>query len=136
MFRRVLLLLAFIIGSRTLSERWRDLIVSISLRDRIRNYEICTRTKVTDIALKICKLNWQWTGNIVRIIINRWRRKVLEWWPRLNKRSTGRLPNRWTKENGRKPLDIEDTGASGVASIRGGLHQAVEFFRTFRPLGW
>ncbi|KAI8424203.1 hypothetical protein MSG28_002783 [Choristoneura fumiferana] len=38
----------------------------VSSRDRIRNTEIRRRTKVTDIAVKICKLKWQWAGHIAR----------------------------------------------------------------------
>ncbi|XP_072938827.1 uncharacterized protein [Epargyreus clarus] len=72
--------------------------LGISLRDRIRNEEIRRRTKVTDIALKISKLKWQWAGHIVRRTDNRWGRKVLEWRPRLGKRSTGRPPTRWTDD--------------------------------------
>ncbi|XP_072938941.1 uncharacterized protein [Epargyreus clarus] len=72
--------------------------LGISLRDRIRNEEIRRRTKVTDIALKIRKLKWQWAGHIVRRTDNRWGRQVLEWRPRLGKRSTGRPPTRWTDD--------------------------------------
>ncbi|XP_072943439.1 uncharacterized protein [Epargyreus clarus] len=72
--------------------------LGIFLRDRIRNEEIRRRTKVTDIALKISKLKWQWAGHIVRRTDNRWGRKVLEWRPRLGKRSTGRPPTRWTDD--------------------------------------
>ena len=72
--------------------------LGISLRDRIRNDEIRRRTQVTDIALKICKLKWQWAGHIVRRTDDRWGRKVLEWRPRLNKGSTGRPLARWTDD--------------------------------------
>ncbi|CAH2092277.1 unnamed protein product [Euphydryas editha] len=72
--------------------------LGISLRDKVRNDEIRRRTKVTDIALKVCKLKWQWAGHIVRRTDNRWGKKVLEWRPRLGKRSTGRPPTRWTDD--------------------------------------
>ncbi|CAG9133443.1 unnamed protein product [Plutella xylostella] len=36
--------------------------LGVSLMDRIRNEVIRQRTKVTDIAVKICKLKWQWAG--------------------------------------------------------------------------
>ncbi|CAH2086907.1 unnamed protein product [Euphydryas editha] len=49
-----------------------------SLRDRIRNYEIHRRTKVVDMAQRICKLKWQWTGDIAYRNDDRWSRKVLE----------------------------------------------------------
>ncbi|CAG9135040.1 unnamed protein product [Plutella xylostella] len=56
------------------------------------------RTKVTDIAVKICKLNWQWTGHICRRTDNRWGRLVLEWRTRTGNRSVGRPPARWTDD--------------------------------------
>ncbi|KAI8420615.1 hypothetical protein MSG28_007859 [Choristoneura fumiferana] len=49
--------------------------LGVSLRDRIRNTEIRRRTKVTDIAGKICKLKWQWAGHIARRTDNRWGEK-------------------------------------------------------------
>ncbi|KAG7298647.1 hypothetical protein JYU34_018301 [Plutella xylostella] len=36
--------------------------LGVSLMDRIRNEVIRQRTKFTDIAVKICKLKWQWAG--------------------------------------------------------------------------
>ena len=70
--------------------------LGISLRDRLRNEEIRRRTKVTDIALRISKLKWQWAGHVCRRTDNRWSRKVLEWRPRTGKRSVGRRPAGWT----------------------------------------
>lgn len=72
--------------------------LGVSLRDRIRNTEIRQRTKVTDIARRICKLKWQWAGHIARRTDNRWGRKVLEWRPRTGRRSVGRPPTRWTDD--------------------------------------
>ncbi|KAG7305016.1 hypothetical protein JYU34_010462 [Plutella xylostella] len=72
--------------------------LGVSLMDRIRNEVIRQRTKVTDIAVKICKLKWQWAGHICRRNDNRWGRRVLEWRPRTGKRSVGRPPARWTDD--------------------------------------
>ena len=72
--------------------------LGVSLRDKIRNTDIRRRTRVTDIARKICKLKWQWAGHIARRTDNRWGRKVLEWRPRTGKRSVGRPPTRWTDD--------------------------------------
>ena len=72
--------------------------LGVSLRDRIRNEEIRRRTKVTDIALRISKLKWQWAGHIARRTDGRWGRKVLEWRPRNGKRSVGRPPTRWSDD--------------------------------------
>ncbi|CAG9116424.1 unnamed protein product [Plutella xylostella] len=72
--------------------------LGVSLMDRIRNEVIRQRTKVTDIAVKICKLKWQWAGHICRRTDNRWGRRDLEWRPRTGKRSVGRPPFRWTDD--------------------------------------
>ncbi|RVE41080.1 hypothetical protein evm_014267 [Chilo suppressalis] len=69
--------------------------LGVSLKDRIRNDVIRQRTRVTDIAHRISKLKWQWAGHISRRTDGRWSRKVLEWRPRLGKRSVGRPETRW-----------------------------------------
>ncbi|CAH0690392.1 unnamed protein product [Spodoptera exigua] len=56
------------------------------------------RPKVIDIAQRISKLKWQWAGHICRRIDDRWSKRVLEWRPRLGKRSVGRPPARWTDD--------------------------------------
>ncbi|CAH2243675.1 jg26149 [Pararge aegeria aegeria] len=53
----------------------------VSLRDQIRNAKIRRRTRVTDIAQRVAKLNWQWAGHIARRTDGRWGVKVLEWRP-------------------------------------------------------
>jgi hypothetical protein len=63
--------------------------LGVSLRDRIQNQMIRQRTKVTGIAHRISMLKWQWAGYISRRTDNRWDKRVLEWRPRLGKRSVG-----------------------------------------------
>ncbi|KAJ0175113.1 hypothetical protein K1T71_009254 [Dendrolimus kikuchii] len=72
--------------------------LGVSLMDKIRNEDIRKRTKVTDIARKISKLKWQWAGHICRRTDGRWSKRVLEWRPRLGKRSVGRPPARWADD--------------------------------------
>jgi hypothetical protein len=72
--------------------------LGISLRDRIRNQVIRQRTKVTDMAHRISMLKWQWADHISRRTANRWGKRVLEWRPRLGKRSLGRSPARWSDD--------------------------------------
>ncbi|KAI8435808.1 hypothetical protein MSG28_004034 [Choristoneura fumiferana] len=72
--------------------------LGVSLRDRIRNDDIRSRTKVTDIARRIAKLKWQWAGHIARRTDGRWCRKVLEWRPRTGRRAVGRPPTRWSDD--------------------------------------
>jgi hypothetical protein len=62
--------------------------LGVSLRDRIERDR--KRTKVTDIAHRISTLKWQWTGLISRRTDNRWGQRVLEWRPRVGKRSIER----------------------------------------------
>jgi hypothetical protein len=73
-------------------------ILEVSLRDRIRNQVIRQRTKVTDIGHRIGMLKWQWAGHISRRTDNRWGERVLEWRPRLGKRSVGRPQARWSDD--------------------------------------
>ncbi|CAK1586319.1 unnamed protein product [Parnassius mnemosyne] len=72
--------------------------LGVSLRDKLRNEDIRSRTRVTDIAQRISKLKWQWAGHIARRTDNRWGRKVLEWQPRTGRRSVGRPPTRWSDD--------------------------------------
>jgi hypothetical protein len=70
----------------------------VSLHDRVRNQVIRQRTKKTDIAHRISMLKWRWAGHISRRTDNRWCKRVLEWRPRLGKRSVGRPPARWSDD--------------------------------------
>lgn len=72
--------------------------LGVSLRDRIRNEVIRQRTRVIDVAHRISKLKWQWAGHICRRTDNRWGKRVLEWRPRLGKRSVGRPQARWSDD--------------------------------------
>jgi hypothetical protein len=56
------------------------------------------RTKVTDIARRISMLEWQWAGHTSRRTDNRWGKRVLEWRPRLGKRSVGCPKARWSDD--------------------------------------
>ncbi|CAH2235069.1 jg14552 [Pararge aegeria aegeria] len=53
-------------------------ILGLSPRDQIRNEEIRTRTRATDIAQRVAKLKWQWARHIARRTDGRWGLKVLE----------------------------------------------------------
>ncbi|KAL0891826.1 hypothetical protein ABMA27_015090 [Loxostege sticticalis] len=55
------------------------------------------RTKVTDIALKISKLKWQWAGHVCRRTDDRWSRRVLEARDRVEWRRLGEAyVQQWT----------------------------------------
>ncbi|CAH2270012.1 jg1963 [Pararge aegeria aegeria] len=72
--------------------------LGISWRDKIHNEVIRQRTKVTDKAFRVSILKWQWAGHVCRRTDGRWSRKVLEWRPRVGKRSLGRPPTRWSDD--------------------------------------
>jgi hypothetical protein len=89
--------------------------LAVSLRDRIRNQVIRQRTKVTDIAHRISMLKWRWAGHISRRTDYRWGKQVLEWRPRLGKRSVGRPQARCS-------VDLRRT--AGRSWMRVAEHQA------------
>ena len=70
--------------------------LGVSLADKMRL--IRERTKVTDMTHKISKLKWQWAGHICRRTDGCRSRRVLEWRPRLGKRSVRRRPTRWSAD--------------------------------------
>ncbi|CAH2237468.1 jg12801 [Pararge aegeria aegeria] len=91
--------------------------MGVSLRDRIRNDEIRRRTK-----------KCQWAGHVCLRTDGRWGRRVLEWRPRIGKRSVGRPPARWTDDlkGGWKRLDEKGRGPCVVARCLNGLCSAVD----------
>jgi hypothetical protein len=72
--------------------------LGVSLRNRIRKQVIRQRTKVTGRSHRISMLKWQWAGHISRRTNNLWGKRVLEWRPRLGKRSVGRPQARWSDD--------------------------------------
>ncbi|CAH2257136.1 jg11966 [Pararge aegeria aegeria] len=55
--------------------------LGVSLCDQTRNVKLRRRTRFTDIAQRVAKLKWQWSGHIVRRRDGRWGPEVLEWQP-------------------------------------------------------
>jgi hypothetical protein len=51
----------------------------VSQRNRIRNDEICRRTKAADMSRRIAQLKWHWVGHIVIQTDGFWGGKVLQW---------------------------------------------------------
>jgi hypothetical protein len=74
--------------------------LGVSLRDQIRNEMIRQKTKVSGIAHRISTLKWQRAGHNSRRTDNRWDKRVLEWSPRLGKRSVrpGQDKARWSDD--------------------------------------
>ncbi|KAG6445228.1 hypothetical protein O3G_MSEX003777 [Manduca sexta] len=83
--------------------KFKDYLI-VSLRDRIRNEEIRRRTTVTNIALRVAKLKWQWAGHIARRTDGRWGGIVLEWRPRTGRRRPGEGRRSPMDEGGPKPV--------------------------------
>lgn len=70
----------------------------VSLRDRVRNDDIRSRTKVADVVEKIARQKWKWAGHAARMSGDRWPKKLLQWRPRQTNRPRGRPPTRWTDD--------------------------------------
>jgi hypothetical protein len=97
--------------------------LGVSQRDRIRNQVFWQRSKVTDIAHRISMLKWQWAGHISRRTDNRWQR-VLEWRPRLGKRSVGRPHSRGS--DSWRELDASSRRSREMARSWRGLYSAMD----------
>jgi hypothetical protein len=104
----------------------RDML-GVSPRDRIRNHVIRELTEVTEIAHRISTLKYEWAGHISRRTDNRWGKRVLEWRPRLGKRSVGRpRPGGVTICAGRLEMDASSRRSSEMARNWRGLCPAVD----------
>lgn len=69
--------------------------LGLKIKDRVRNIDIRTRTKLTDILTRIDVQKWRWAGHLLRHPINKWSKQVTLWLPRGGKRSRGRQVRRW-----------------------------------------
>ena len=69
--------------------------LGVSLRDKIRNETLRSKTKLTDVMHRVAKLKWQWTGHVARQNIDRWPNKITNWRPWGRKRKIGRPQKRW-----------------------------------------
>ena len=72
--------------------------LGISKRDRQRNKDVRTRTKVSDIIIRVKKLKWNWAGHVARRQDGRWTKEILNWYPRDQKRPKRRPNLRWIDE--------------------------------------
>ncbi|KIH64346.1 hypothetical protein ANCDUO_05342 [Ancylostoma duodenale] len=66
------------------------------VRPGIRSATLRELSKIRDTAAyaKLSKIRW--AGHVMRLSDNRWTRAVSDWTPRNGKRTTGRLPTRWS----------------------------------------
>ncbi|EFN65840.1 Putative uncharacterized transposon-derived protein F52C9.6, partial [Camponotus floridanus] len=69
--------------------------LGISLRDRVRNDIIRSKTGVPDIVGQIAALKWRWAGHVARCKDERWNKRLVCWTPRASTRSVGRPQSRW-----------------------------------------
>jgi hypothetical protein len=49
------------------------------LKDKIRNGDIRSNTKVTDILKRVDQLKWRWTGHLIRCSQEKWSKQVTCW---------------------------------------------------------
>ena len=68
--------------------------LSVKLKDRIRNIIIWQRTRVTDIVQYVAIMKWKWAGHIAWMKDNRWTIRSTEWQTE-GVRSAGRLKRLW-----------------------------------------
>jgi hypothetical protein len=78
-------------------------VLGTKLKDKIRNEDIRSKTKVTDILKRDDQLIWRWTGHLIRRSQEKWSKQVACWYPRDRKRKRGR-PNRRCKDEIRNTL--------------------------------
>ena len=69
--------------------------LGITIRDRVRNSEIRSKTGVKDIMERIGEAKWRWAGHVASKNDNRWTKRITEWQPRTGKRRRGRQRRRW-----------------------------------------
>ncbi|GBP10251.1 hypothetical protein EVAR_77640_1 [Eumeta japonica] len=69
--------------------------LGLKIKDKVRNVDIRTRTKVTDILTRIDVQKWRWTGRMLRQPNNKRSKQVTLWQPRVGKRSRGYQVRRW-----------------------------------------
>lgn len=67
-------------------------------QDKIRNNDLRSITKLTDVLTRVDQQKWRWTGHMMRDKLGKWSRKVTEWYPRDGKRNRGRQNSRWEDE--------------------------------------
>lgn len=74
------------------------IMLSVSIRDKIRNSIIRDKTKLIDVIETITPLKWQWIGHVVRQDTERWTHRIMFWRPRGTKRSLECPQTRWTDD--------------------------------------
>lgn len=72
--------------------------LGVSLRDKIPNVEIRSKTKLPDILTQVAAMKWKWAGHLARTSDDRWTKTILQWRPWQDKRSRGRPPTRWSDD--------------------------------------
>ncbi|GBP31873.1 hypothetical protein EVAR_16648_1 [Eumeta japonica] len=70
-------------------------IVGCKWQDRVRNYDLKKKTKLTDILRQIDRQKLRWTGHMMRDTRGKWNKAVTKWYPRDGNRSRGRQRRRW-----------------------------------------
>ncbi|KAI8441306.1 hypothetical protein MSG28_014931 [Choristoneura fumiferana] len=80
-------------------------------------------------------LKWQWAGHITRRTDNRWGRRVLEWRPRIGKRSVGRPQTRWSDDLRRAAGKIWMSGRGSFTILLNDMYTS-QVFNTTLFLTW
>ncbi|KAJ4433075.1 hypothetical protein ANN_15332 [Periplaneta americana] len=77
----------FAAGRAVKFQRMERKILQLSLRNEVRNEELCNRTAES--------LKWKWGGHVVRMDQRRWTHRLTLWDPRIGRRRVGRQTTRW-----------------------------------------
>lgn len=80
---------------RTCQNSMERSVVGVKLRDRVKLQNIREITKFKKVDKLIKQQKWRWAGHMVRENIEKWSKKVTEWYPRDKKRNRGRQSKRW-----------------------------------------
>ncbi|GBP33186.1 Putative uncharacterized transposon-derived protein F52C9.6 [Eumeta japonica] len=72
--------------------------IGIKKEDKIQNTVIRSKTKVTDVLIRIDSLKWRWTGHLLRGTQEKWSNIITDWYPREGRRNRGRQSKRWEDE--------------------------------------
>jgi hypothetical protein len=72
--------------------------LNISYRERRRNAEIRSISRLEDVLTHIRKMKWTWAGHISRYSDDRWTKRLTEWTPYGRRRQRGSPRRRWRQE--------------------------------------
>ena len=83
---------------QTTQRRMERSLLSIKLKDKMRNVDIRKKTKVTDASTFSLQRKWNWAGHLARYKDDRWTLQSVKWTGPRGTRARGRPSGRWADE--------------------------------------